>query len=72
MQRQGAARVLGVDNSEKMIKLARQEEAANEQGIKYIIADVLELDRIGSFDLVVAGQSLFNLLSSLRLSPDIP
>ncbi|MEH2253801.1 class I SAM-dependent methyltransferase [Nostoc sp.] len=58
LQLQGAARVVGVDNSEKMIKLARQQEAADEQGIEYIIADVLELGLIGSFDLVAAAYLL--------------
>ncbi|WP_407886261.1 class I SAM-dependent methyltransferase [Scytonema sp. NUACC26] len=52
---QGAARVIGVEISEKMIELARQEEAREPQDIEYILGDVLELDKIGSFDLVVAS-----------------
>lgn len=58
LQLQGTAPVVGVDNSEKMIELARQQEALKPQGIKYIIADVQELGVIGSFDLVVAAYLL--------------
>lgn len=54
----GAARVVGVDNSDKMIELARQEEASQQQEIEYIVRDVLELGEIGSFDLVVAAYLL--------------
>ncbi|MBD2409789.1 SAM-dependent methyltransferase [Nostoc calcicola FACHB-389] len=52
---QGAAKVVGVEISQKMIELARQEEAREPQNIEYILADVLELGKIGSFDLVVAS-----------------
>ncbi|MBX9255813.1 class I SAM-dependent methyltransferase [Desmonostoc muscorum CCALA 125] len=52
---QGAAKVIGVEISEKMIALAREEEAREPQDIEYILGDVLELGKIGSFDLVVAS-----------------
>ncbi|ARV62594.1 SAM-dependent methyltransferase [Nostocales cyanobacterium HT-58-2] len=55
---QGAARVIGVDISEKMIELARQEETREPQDIEYILGDVFELGNIGSFDLVVASYLL--------------
>ncbi|MDZ8052155.1 MAG: class I SAM-dependent methyltransferase [Aulosira sp. ZfuVER01] len=55
---QGAARVIGVEISENMIELARQEEAREPQNIEYILGDVFELDKIGSFDLVVASYLL--------------
>ena len=54
----GAARVVGVDISQKMIELARQEEARVPLGIEYMVRDVLELGEIGSFDLVVAAYLL--------------
>ncbi len=54
LKQKGAARVVGVDNSEKMIELARQQEASQPQEIEYIVGDVLELGEIGSFSLVVA------------------
>ncbi|PHJ55341.1 methyltransferase type 11 [Nostoc linckia z18] len=54
-QLQGAAKVIGVEISEKMIELARREEATQPQGIEYILADVLELGKIGNFDLVAAS-----------------
>lgn len=59
----GAARVIGVEISEKMIELARLEETRQPQDIEYIPGDVLELGKIGSFDLVVASY-LLNYASS--------
>ena len=57
-KQKGAATVVGVDISEKMIELARQEEAREPLGIEYVIGDVCKLDKIGSFDLVVASYLL--------------
>ncbi len=54
----GAATVVGVDISPKMIELAQQEEAREPLGIEYLVADVCELGQIGSFDLVVASYLL--------------
>jgi len=51
----GAIHVVGVDISEKMIELAQQEEAKKPLGIEYIVGDVIELKKIGRFDLVVAS-----------------
>jgi ubiquinone/menaquinone biosynthesis C-methylase UbiE len=57
-RQKGATRVVGVDLSQKMIELAKQEEAREPLGIEYIVADVCELGQIGSFDLVVASYLL--------------
>ncbi len=57
-KQQGAASVVGVDVSKQMIELAKREEASEPLGIEYIVADVCELDKIGSFDLVVASYLL--------------
>ncbi|WP_315788497.1 class I SAM-dependent methyltransferase [Fischerella sp. JS2] len=57
-KQKGAARVVGVEISEKMIELATQQEAREPQDIEYILGDVLELGKIGSFDLVVASYLL--------------
>lgn len=54
----GATKAVGVDISEKMISLARQQEATEPLGIDYMIGDVMEIDRIGSFDLVIASYLL--------------
>ncbi len=58
IKHKGAARVVGVDISPKMIELARREEAQEPLGIEYIVCDVLKLVKIGSFDLVVASYLL--------------
>lgn len=61
--RQGAARVVGVDNSPAMISLARTTERAEQRGVEYVLADVEELDLGERFDLVVAA-FLLNYASS--------
>ena len=58
IKQRGAARVVGVDISEKMIELGGQEEAREPLGIEYIVNDVQELGEIGSFDMVVASYLL--------------
>jgi toxoflavin synthase len=57
-RRLGAARVIGVDQSEAMIALARQEEARVPLGVEYMVEDVTRLGRIGEFDLVIASYLL--------------
>jgi toxoflavin synthase len=54
----GASQVVGVEISEKMVELARLEEAKELQDIEYILGDVSEFGEIGSFDLVVASYLL--------------
>ncbi len=58
LKQNGAARLVGVDISSEMIKLARLEEASVPLDIEYIIADVMEIGSIGSFDLVVVSYLL--------------
>jgi SAM-dependent methyltransferase len=58
LKRNGAARAVGVDMSERMIALAREEEARNPLGVEYLVKDVKELAGSEKFDLVVAGYLL--------------
>jgi ubiquinone/menaquinone biosynthesis C-methylase UbiE len=58
IKRHGAGRVLGVDLSERMIGLARRQEAARPMGIEYIAQDVRDLQRTGEFDVAVAAYLL--------------
>lgn len=55
LKQRGASKVVGVDISLEMIRLARQQEAAQPLGIEYICQDVLKLGKVGEFDLVVAS-----------------
>jgi SAM-dependent methyltransferase len=58
LKRWGAAHVVGVDISDQMIKLAKQQEQAQPQGIEYRVADGAQLGQIGSFDRVTASYFL--------------
>lgn len=58
LKRWGAARVVGVDVSEQMIGLARQQEEAQPLGIEYRVADAATLGTIGEFDRVTASYFL--------------
>jgi ubiquinone/menaquinone biosynthesis C-methylase UbiE len=54
VKQMGAGRVVGVDISEQMIRLAREEETRQPLGIEYIVRSVQDLGRIGEFDVVTA------------------
>ena len=53
-----AGTVVGVDISEKMIRLAKQQEENHPLEIDYVVSDVMQLGKIGSFDLIVASYLL--------------
>jgi SAM-dependent methyltransferase len=54
LRRHGAARVIGVDVSEGMIALAREEEAREPLGVEYVTAAVEDFGVVGAFDVVTA------------------
>jgi SAM-dependent methyltransferase len=58
LSHRGAARVVGVDSSEGMIRLARDEENRRPLGIEYRVQDARALDGAEKFDLVVAAYLL--------------
>ena len=58
LREHGAASVTGVDLSEKMIALARQQEAEHPQGIRYLVGDGRNLQLDEEHDLVVAAYLL--------------
>jgi ubiquinone/menaquinone biosynthesis C-methylase UbiE len=58
LKQQGAARVLGIDLSERMISLAREQEAREPLGAEYLVQDARTLDLGERFDLAVAGYLL--------------
>ena len=64
LRQRGASRVMGVDVSEQMIRIAEEQESKSRLGITYWTGDASELGRIedGSVDLAVAV-FLFNYLN---------
>jgi toxoflavin synthase len=58
IRQRGAAKVTGVDLSEKMIELARAGEAKHRLGIDYIIGDGRNLGLAAGYDLAVAAYFL--------------
>ncbi len=67
-KRQGAGRVVGVDNSPAMISLARAAERAEPLGVEYVLADAQALDQDEQFDLVAAAFLLNYASSAAELS----
>lgn len=61
----GASRVVGVDISEKMIDLAREESRKNGDSIEFHVRNVCEMESFGKFDIVMAAW-LFNYAESLE------
>jgi SAM-dependent methyltransferase len=60
IKRAGADRVVGVDLSEGMIAMARQQETAEPLGITYVAGPAESLGPIGPFDVVSAAFLLNN------------
>jgi toxoflavin synthase len=58
IRQRGAAKVTGVDLSEKMIELARASEAEQRLGIDYIVGDGRNLGLAADYDLAVAAYFL--------------
>lgn len=54
LKRWGAARVVGVDISEDMIRVARTLEEEHPLGVEYVTGDVASLGDLGPFDCAVA------------------
>lgn len=53
IQEKGAAKVVGIDLSKKMIDLAKKDEKTNPR-IEYFVYNVAKLPKIGEFDLITA------------------
>ena len=52
LRRRGAARVVGVDVSEAMIRATRAQERKEPLGVEYVLSDAGALERLGEFDIV--------------------
>lgn len=55
LKRSGAAEVVGVDISSRMIGLARNEDKKSPLGIRYECMDALKLPVVGKFDIVLGS-----------------
>jgi toxoflavin synthase len=55
LKKLGASKVIGIDLSSEMIKIAKEKEEQNPLGITYKVGKVGEIGKIGDFDVVVAG-----------------
>jgi toxoflavin synthase len=58
LRHRGAAKIVGVDLSPRMIELAHQQEAECQLGIEYLVGDARNLDGFAESDLVVAAYLL--------------
>jgi SAM-dependent methyltransferase len=63
VRRRGAGKALGVDVSQEMLRLADASERAEPLGCRYFLSDVLNLRRLGAFDVVI-GAYLLNYARS--------
>ena len=57
LRRRGAARVVGVDLSEAMIRATNAQEEKEPLGVEYVCADAGALERLGDFDIVTGSTS---------------
>ena len=64
LYKRSASKVVGVDISEMMIDLAREESRKNGDKIEFHVCNVSEMETLGHFDVVVAA-FLFNYADSL-------
>jgi ubiquinone/menaquinone biosynthesis C-methylase UbiE len=64
----GASRVVGVDRSEGMIALAREQEAEHPLGIEYLVQDCRTLRLPGRFDVATAAYLLNYATSRVELA----
>lgn len=55
LRRAGAAQVVGLDISERMIALAREQESREPLGIEYIVADARSIVAQEDYDIVVSA-----------------
>jgi toxoflavin synthase len=65
LRRRGAARVVGVDLSEDMIRATRSQEEAEPLGVEYMVGDAGALEHLGDFD-IVTGIHLLHYANSLE------
>lgn len=54
IRRWGAVRVVGVDISEDMVRVARAHEAEAPLGLEYVVGDAATIGELGQFDCAVA------------------
>lgn len=68
LKRAGAAQVVGMDVSERMVEMARESEASEPLGIEYRVVDVKEIVPQEDFDLAVSAWLLVYARSRAELA----
>ena len=58
LRQRGAEKVTGVDLSERMVELAKAQEAVQQLGIDYVVGDGRDLELGAKYDLAVAAYLL--------------
>ncbi|MBD2812669.1 class I SAM-dependent methyltransferase [Xenorhabdus sp. Vera] len=72
----GASEVVGVDISEKMIEIAKEESQKQGADIKFHVRNISEMESFGKFDIIVAGwlfcnaESIEELDAMFRVAAD--
>ncbi|CEE91705.1 Methyltransferase [Xenorhabdus nematophila str. Anatoliense] len=59
----GASRIVGVDISETMIKIAQEESQKQGADIEFHVRNISEMESFGKFDIIVAGWLFCNAAS---------
>lgn len=67
IKKRGALEVVGIDKSQKMLNLAKEEENKNPLGIKYKKYDARKLPKLENFDLISAAFLLCYAKTKLEL-----
>ena len=68
LRRAGAAKVVGLDISERMIEMALEQEASENLGIDYVVGDARDILAQQDFDLVVSAWLLVYARSRTELA----
>ncbi|MBD2784938.1 class I SAM-dependent methyltransferase [Xenorhabdus sp. DI] len=64
LRNRGASKVIGIDISEKMVKLAKEKSTQHGDDLEFYVRNVCNMESFGKFDIVVAAWLFNNAESS--------